>query len=107
MIERLENGPADFQLPNDKIAQSLNSLQGSFEQRNRNPQGDRGEDREEEHVSPDRGEAGFLQQQTFEAVHRIREWVALRNRPQPRGKSLDGIDRTAGKEQERIENAEH
>src|ERR1700687_1746143 len=105
MIERLENGPADFQLPNDKIAQSLNSLQGSFEQRNRNPQGDRGEDREEEHVSPDGGEARFLQQQTFEAVHRIREWVALRNGAQPPRKGLDGIDRTTGKETQGVADA--
>src|SRR5882672_1152006 len=86
---------------------AVNALQSSLEQRNCDSERDRGKERKKKHVSPNRRQSRLLQQQALETINRISERIDSRNRLQPWWECLNGINRPAGEEQQRIENAEH
>ena len=82
-------------------------LQRAFEQRHGDQQHDQSEAIKIQQIGHDGDHTGFLQQHRFESVNCVRKRIDPRNRSAATRESVDRVNRTAGEEQQRIQNAEH
>ena len=82
-------------------------LQRALEERRGDQQRADAEDEEKEQVVLNGDESAVLEQDGFEAVDRIGEWIDDGDGAQPRGKGGDGIHGAGGIEEQQVEHAEH
>src|ERR1035437_965875 len=85
----------------------LNSLERSFEERRGDEQRADAEREQKKQVPFDGDKASILQQNGFESVNRVREWIHNGNGAQPLWKRGDRVNGARREEQQRVEHAEH